>query len=458
MSSTVVDRLVAGGVFLFALVLYLLTVAPTASFWDAGEFIAIASGLQVSHPPGAPFYMLIGRFFSLFAFSPEHVALAVNLVSVVASALTILLTHLVLVELVRIWQADEVEAWPGQHRLVALVGGVVGACAFAASDSFWFNAVEAEVYAMSMFFTAVVVWLTLRWRRESLAEMADIRARGVSAFGLRADRYLVLIAYLFGLAIGVHLLNVLTLFFIAVIVYFSRFEKPGQTTGDRLLGLAITMGVAGLAFLVIYPGVIQTLPSMAEASGVPTFFAVLVIVVAAAAVAFTHRAQKPVLNMIALSVAMVLIGYSTYGLIFVRSAADPPIDENDPETPEAIVSYLKREQYGTTPLLTGASYDNATGTVDQKQEKFFPAAGRPNRITFRSTASMIRIWSISGNTKSGTCMSATSYGSSWGGKATSKEPATSSGFPARRPRTSCTKARANGRAATATSRSLCSWA
>ena len=191
MKGNTIDRLVAAGVFVYALVLYLLTVAPTASFWDAGEFIAIADGLQVSHPPGAPFYMLVGRLFSM-VFAPilglfverGEVALAVNLVSVLASALTVLLTHLVIVRLVRIWQGTP-ETWSPVDRLAALGGGVVGALTFAVTDSFWFNAVEAEVYAMSMFFTAIVVWLILRWREEKLEEEAALRARDEHPFGLQ---------------------------------------------------------------------------------------------------------------------------------------------------------------------------------------------------------------------------------------------------------------------------------
>ncbi|MEX1055740.1 MAG: DUF2723 domain-containing protein, partial [Rhodothermales bacterium] len=215
------DRIVAGAVFLIALVLYLLTVSPTASFWDAGEFIAIANKLEVSHPPGAPFYMLVGRLFSMFVPS-EYVALSINLISVFASAFTILLTHLIIVQLVREWQDPS-----GQRTVVdnitALAGGVVGALTFAATDSFWFNAVEAEVYAFSMFFTAIVVWLIMRWRDHARAEEARL-AGGQHPFGLRANRYLVLIAYLFGLAIGVHLLNLLAVFFIALIFFFTEIE------------------------------------------------------------------------------------------------------------------------------------------------------------------------------------------------------------------------------------------
>ena len=375
------DRLVAAGVFVYALVIYLLTMAPTASFWDSGEFIAIAHGLQVSHPPGAPFYMLVGRFFSMVLtpiltpfLGSSAVAVSINLVSVLASALTVLLTHLVIVRLVRIWKGRP-ETWTRGDRLIALAGGVVGACAFAVTDSFWFNAVEAEVYALSMLFTALVVWLILVWRDETMVEEAALRAKGEHPFGLKADRRLLLIAYLFGLAIGVHLLNVLTLFFIALVVFFLKVDRPEWTTAQRWLGIAGAGVLAALLFFAIYPGIIQMLPDLAEKSGAPVLTLVGVIAAAAGLVWWSQRTGRPVLNLLALSASMVLIGYSTYGVIFIRSAADPPIDENDPETAEAIVSYLKREQYGSTPLLSGESFDERTG---QMVEKSFPRRWSPD--------------------------------------------------------------------------------
>ncbi|WP_420456500.1 protein O-mannosyl-transferase family [Rubrivirga sp.] len=374
MTGKLIDRLVAAAVFVYSLALYLATMAETSPFWDSGEFIAISNGLEVSHPPGAPFYMLVGRLFAMGAplfsgLSPEPVAFAVNLVSVLCSALTVLLTHLVIVRLVRIW-AGHPSTWTPVQRVGANAGGAVGALTFAVTDSFWFNAVEAEVYAMSMLFTALVVWLALVWRDATRVEEAALKARGEHPFGLHADRYLVAIAYLFGLAIGVHLLNVLTLFFLALIVFFQKVDRDDWTTADRVKGLAITGVIAVVAFGLIYPGIVQILPTLAGASGAPTLFVIAVIALLVGAVWWTQKNGRPILNLIALVVTTVMIGYSSYALIFIRSAADPPIDENDPETAEAIVSYLKREQYGSTPLLTGASYDDRTGQVND--EKTFP--------------------------------------------------------------------------------------
>ncbi len=359
---------VAAAVFAFSLILYLLTVAPTASFWDAGEFIAIANQLQVSHPPGAPVYMLIGRAFSMFVPTP-YIALAVNLVSVLASALTILLTHLIIVRLVKEWRSD---TGPGEEgRVVALSAGVIGACTFAVTDSFWFNAVEAEVYALSMLFTAIVVWLVLKWREDTQIEEAAGGGSG-HLFGLASNRYLLLIAYMFGLAIGIHLLNLLAIFFIALIVFFTEFEKDDWTIGKRIGGILLAGVVASAFFLLVYPIIIQKLPDIAGSAGNPFVVFAAVIIGVAVATYLTHKNQMPAANLLFLCLAMVLIGYSSYALIFIRSAANPPIDENDPETAEAIVSYLKREQYGSTPLLRGFTYDNRLRTINTNEEKLFP--------------------------------------------------------------------------------------
>ena len=380
MKSKGADLFVSIGVFAYALVLYLLTVAPTASFWDAGEFIAIAHGLQVSHPPGAPFYMLVGRLFSMFV-PTDLIALSVNLVSVFSSAFTILLTYWIIVRLLREFSPDSLagDSGPASATFLQRFGGVVGACTFAVTDSFWFNAVEAEVYAMSMLFTALVVWLIMKWSELARQELANTRDR----LGLGANRILVLVAYLFGLAIGVHLLSLLALFFIALIFFFVEYDRkewdvqgqPGWKSRKRWQAILLTLVVASIGFLVIYPGIVQKLPGIAGDTGQPMIVLLLVALGVVAAVWITHTRQKQTANLVATCLLMVLIGYSSYAVIFIRSAADPPIDENDPETPEAIVSYLEREQYGETPILTGSSFNNATGGFDE--DKLFPRRYSP---------------------------------------------------------------------------------
>ncbi len=366
-----IETIVGAVVFLYSFILYTFTVSPTASFWDCGEFIAIANRLQVSHPPGAPFYMILGRFVSMFAPTP-YISLAVNMLSVLGSALTVLFAHLSIVYLIKEWKGNS-DAWSKADMVEALAGGVIGSLTFAVTDSFWFNAVEAEVYSLSMFFTAVVVWLIMKWTVEIKKERVSLS--GASGFNPITTRYLVIIAYIFGLAIGIHLLNLLAIFFVALIVFFERFDQPEWSSGKRFSKILIAGLIASVAFFSIYPGIILWLPELANKLDSLVISLGGVALLTVGAVYYTQKNRKPVANMMAVSFLVVLIGYSTYALIFIRSAANPPIDENDPENVEAIVSYLKRDQYGSTPLMSGLSYDNRTRNIDK--EKAFPRRYSP---------------------------------------------------------------------------------
>lgn len=343
-------------VFASSLVLYMLTMAPTASFWDAGEFIAVAHGLQVNHPPGAPLYSLLGRLFSMFMPS-SYVAVSINFISALSSALTVMFLYLIVVRLVKEFKGQP-SAMLTIDKIGMYGGAMVGAFAFAVSDTFWFNAVEAEVYAPSMFFTSIVVWLALKW-----SERHD---------SPNNERWLLLIAYMFGLALGVHLLNLLALFFVALIIYFKKKDFA-------LLSLAIAGAVAVGSFFLIYPFTVQWLPSIMEGFEESTYgligpigFSVIVVALLSGGLYWTHKKGYKMANFALLCYTLILIGYSSYALIFIRSIADPPIDENDPETPEAFINYLEREQYGDTPLLTGYTYDNATGYVSREEKSLFP--------------------------------------------------------------------------------------
>jgi len=325
-------KLILGAfVFLSSLVLYLLTVAPTVSFWDCGEFIACSYTLGVPHPPGSPLFILIGRFFSLLPTAADP-ALRVNLMSPLSSALANLLVFLIIVKLVKIWRGGELEST--RDKLVAYVGGFVGAMAFAGSDSHWFNAVEAEVYAMSTFATALVVWLILRW-----AERSEEPGH---------ERYLLLIAYVMGLAIGVHLLNLLALPVIALVMYFKKYEFQWSTF---FMTAAITLG----AFLVVYLGVIKGLAkvmSIQYVGGYFGFFIVGLIVVGIFLWAWwATRENKQILALSLMAISLIFIGYTSYSMIYIRANQDPFINENDPSTPEKFVSYLEREQYGQHSIL-----------------------------------------------------------------------------------------------------------
>ena len=336
--------------FLIAFVTYCLTVEPTASFWDAGEFIACSYKLQVPHPPGAPFFLLTGRMFSMLAGGDvTQVAFWVNMLSVVSSAFFVLfifwsITHLAK-RVLKVKTGEETMA----DTIVIMGTGLVGALACTFSDSFWFSAVEAEVYGMSAFFTSFVFWAILKW--ENMSEEQD-RAR-----------WLILIAYMMGLSIGVHLLNLVAIPVLGLIVYFKYYEK---VTGK---GLIYTMVISAAIVLIILEGVIPGLPSMAgkieiffvNSLGLPfgsgvIFFGILVIGGLVYGIIYSIKNNKYVLNTSLLALSFILIGYSSYAIAVIRSNYNPPIDENNPEEIISFVSYLKREQYGSRPLFKGPYY------------------------------------------------------------------------------------------------------
>ncbi len=336
-------------VFLVAAWTYISTIEPTASFWDCGEFIATAYKLQVGHPPGAPLFMIMARVSSFFV-APEHVPVAVNTLSALASAFTILflfwsITHMA-------WKlATRDGVVPGNGALIAVMGsGIVGALAYTWSDSFWFSAVEGEVYALSSFFTAIVFWAILKWESE--------------ADRPHSTRWLILIAYLMGLSIGVHLLNLLCIPAIAFVYYFKRYPVTP-------LGIGITFVVSALILgtiqAVIIPGIVRVAGHFellfVNEMGLPfntgnLIYAVLVIGAIVWALRWTQLNGRVLLNTIVLGVTVILIGYSTYAMIVIRSAANPPIDENNPENVFNLLSYLNREQYGDRPLLIGQFWDS----------------------------------------------------------------------------------------------------
>ncbi|MEX0593308.1 MAG: DUF2723 domain-containing protein [Balneolaceae bacterium] len=369
-SHVIKNRIIGGFSFLTALIVYTLTVSPTTSFWDPGEYIAIAHTLQIAHPPGSPFFALWGRLFSMFS-PPEWVALSVNMISVLTSSFTIFLLYLITIRLLAEWQGEP-ESWNPSQQLAGYGGALVGALTFIFTHTHWFNAVEAEMYAPSMFFTALVVWIALLWAKDHEEP--------------KADRWLILIAYLFGLGIGVHLLNLLTIFFVALIIYFKRWTFS-------IRSFFIMGGVTVLVFLSIYPVTIIWIPSIADNMqhmtygmlGAGGYFAIVggLLVLA---IRYTHKHSMRLANLIMIGFAVILIGYSSYALILIRSIAEPPIDENDPSTIEAFVSYLNRDQYGQSPLLIGSTYDNETGRINRDEESFLPRrhSAQPRHMEYYS--------------------------------------------------------------------------
>ncbi|MFP4503170.1 MAG: DUF2723 domain-containing protein [Cyclobacteriaceae bacterium] len=353
------NNLVGWLVFIIATLVYSLTVEETASFWDCGEFIAVSYKLQVPHPPGAPFYLLLGRMFSFFALGQETlVAFWINMLSVVSSGFTIMFLHWSITLLGRkILHVKKGEETLGQA--VLLVGsGIIGSLVYTFSDSFWFSATEAEVYGLSSFFTAFVFWAILKWEW----------IENPSA----ANRWLILIAYMVGLSIGVHLLNLVTIPALGLIFYFHRTDKV--TAKGVVATLVISLAIIGIVMVGIIPG----LPSLAgsfevffvNSLGLPfgsgaIFLLILLLGALIYGLRESYRRRKVVLNTALLGITMILIGYSSYGLVPIRSSYDPPIDENDPETIISFVSYLKREQYGSRPLLYGQYF--TAELIDQKE-------------------------------------------------------------------------------------------
>jgi hypothetical protein len=345
-------------VFIAASFVYLSTIESTSSFWDCGEFIASSYKLEVGHPPGAPLFMIVGRFFTLFANNDvARVAIMVNSLSALASALTIMflfwtITHLARKIFVR---EDNYNA----ANIIAIIGsGIVGALAYTFSDTFWFSAVEGEVYATSSLFTAVVFWAILKWEN-----VADEKY---------ADRWIVLIAYLMGLSIGVHLLNLLAIPAIVLVYYFRKYKTTPE-------GIFAALFISAFILVFIQSGIIPHIVEFASyfelalvnGMGLPyntgiILFIILLIGIMIIGIILTRSNIHPYFNLAFTCFAVIILGYSSYATIIIRSRANPPMDQNNPENVFSLLSYLNREQYGDRPLLLG-QYFNAPA-IDTKED------------------------------------------------------------------------------------------
>ena len=336
-------------VFIFAMVVYLMTIEPTVSFWDCGEYIATSNKLEVGHPPGAPLFMMFGRVFSAFS-EPANVGYMVNVLSATCSALTIMFLFWTITYFGRKIALKNLvgeESGLGLGETVAILGsGLVGAIAFTFSDSFWFSAVEGEVYAMSGMFTAITFWAILKWEAQ--------------AHEKHADRWLILIAYLIGLSIGVHLLNLLCIPAIAMVYYYKRAKDPNL--GGVVLTGFVSVLVLAIVQNMIIPGLVRVAfwfeLGFVNGFGMPfhagsIIFGILLIAAIIGLLMWAHRTNRANMATITLSFTVLVIGYSSFGMILVRSNANPPMDQNNPENFVRLISYLNREQYGTWPLLYG---------------------------------------------------------------------------------------------------------
>jgi len=393
-------KIIAAFVFLIALVVFISTAQVSVSFWDCGEFIASAVLLQVPHPPGTPFFLILGRLFSVIPFA-EDLAFRVNMLSVVSSAFTVLFAYLIIVKLINIFKKNEKEGL--LDKLGTYLAAATGSLSLAFADTFWFNAVEAEVYALSTFFIGIVTWLIMVWN-----EKADEEDN---------SKYLILIAYLIGLSSGVHLLAVLASVSIVMVVIFRKYVDDfenlkktgillaihggiillllmalwaGQTHSSpvgyeeaadfdwRVLMISGTVSVVfvlffrkqifsknsfylpmligSLVLLSIYPGIVKHIPNLIATIGKNNLVIDIAVIVAILGITgyiiyYSRKNNKHTLNLLAKCFLFAFIGFSSYSMIIIRSNQDTPINLNSPKTFSELVSYLNREQYGDAPLF-----------------------------------------------------------------------------------------------------------
>jgi hypothetical protein len=344
------------GAFAIALITYSLTVEPTMSFWDCGEYIATAAKLEVGHPPGAPLFQMLGAFFAMFATSKETVALMVNMMSVISSAFTILFMFWSSTILLKKIVSSYTEI--NRDNSIAILGSsFVGALTFTFSDSFWFNAVEAEVYAMAMLLIALLLWLGLRWEQEMHEP--------------KGNKWLLLISLVVGLSFGVHFMALLTIPSIGFLYFFKNYKKI--TVTNFILANVIIVAVLLFIFKLLLPytlaffGKIEIF--MVNNIGLPfnsgTITAVLLIVAFFYfGLKYTRANNHPTSNTILLCILFLLIGFSTWIMLPIRANANTPINENKPSDAAEVLAYYNREQYGVNPLFYGPQYTDAFAGLD----------------------------------------------------------------------------------------------
>ena len=326
------EQLISISLFVITFVIYFSTMAPTVSFWDTGEFIATSYILGIPHPPGSPLYLLVGKLFSLIPISSD-IAFRVNIFSPLISAATISLLFLICNQFL-----DRVDT-KIENKTFKIYSSFIASLTFAFTHSHWFNAVETEVYAFSGFLTALVIYLVMRWSKEHKNSYHLI--------------YLIFISYLIGLATGLHLLNLLTIPFIGLVIYFTLNKLSIKNfLLTIMLSLAIFFGVQNL--------IIKGIPLIAQSIGLIGLFVFIAIIIFLNI--YFIKKKKMLSTIIMSSIVLIMIGYSTYFSIFIRSGQNPNIDENNPETVEEAISYLNRDQYGKMTLLP-RKFDNLPSKI-----------------------------------------------------------------------------------------------
>lgn len=333
--------------FVIVLAVYLFTLEPVASFWDSGEYIASSYKLEIPHPPGGPLFLLLGRVFSFLSLGDEqYVAMAINSLSAVSSALTIVFLFWTVVRISRKVVSSSVE----NTNMLSWGAGIVGALSFAFTDTFWYSATETELYGIATLFIAFVFWAIFKWEeKEDEAE---------------SNRWLILICFVIGLSVGIHLLSLLAIPSLGLVYYFKKYQKTNAK------GLAIAMLCSGAFLLFVLYGLV-TLANISKVAeiwlvnslGMPFGSGVLLIVILVLsaiiyAIYYSIKTNRVALNTVLLGVSFVMIGYMSYGIVLVRANFAPPINQNDPRNVLGLIYYLNMEQYPSRPLLYG-KYFNA---------------------------------------------------------------------------------------------------
>ena len=344
--------------FAIALITYTLTVEPTMSFWDCGEYIATAAKLEVGHPPGAPLYQMMGAFFAMFAIDNQHVAVMVNMMSVFSSAFTILFlfwsSSMILKKIIeRFAEIDQ------NNSIVILGSSFVGALAYTFSDSFWYNAVEAEVYAMASLLIALLFWLGLRWEQDMNEP--------------KGNKWLLIISLVVGLSFGVHFMALLTIPAIGFLYFFKHYEKV--TIKNFIIANAVVIAILLFIFKLLLPLTMaffgKTEVFMVNSMGLPfnsgtIFVALLFIAFFYFGLKFTKQKGLVFYNTIILCILFILIGFSTWMMLPVRANANTVINENKPSDATEVLAYYNREQYGVNPLFYGPQYTEVFAGLDEK--------------------------------------------------------------------------------------------
>ncbi len=346
-------------VFFIALITYASTIEPTVSFWDCGEYILTSAKLQVGHPPGAPFFQMLGAFFSLFALKPSHIGMMLNMMSAVSSAFTILFMFWTITLLLRkvVGSSKEIS----QNKALAILGsGAVGGLAFTFTDSFWFNAVETEVYAMATLIMSAVFWMGLRWEQDMNTP--------------RGNKWLILIAFILGLSFGVHFMGLLTIPSLGLIYYFKNYKTI--TVKNFVIANILSVGLLLFVFKLLAPNILRFFSAseifFVNSIGLPfnsgSIIAGLILIAAIFyGLRYTRQKHFVHLNTAILCLTFIMIGFSTWLMLPIRANANVIINENNPSSARELLAYYNLEQYPETHLFYGPQFTEIYSGADENQ-------------------------------------------------------------------------------------------